>query len=114
MTNQDQANPRKIHVPFSNLTTEGWKRLAFVTIFAFYAVQFIFALTSSALLVSVGSDFLAFWSAGKIANELGYSHIYDIQSLAAVQADALTHQGSVVGQFIVFPCALFSFFVLPF
>jgi hypothetical protein len=42
-----------------------------------------------------GSDFLGYWSAGKIATEKGYSNIYDSNALRTIQAEELYKLGII-------------------
>ncbi|MCJ7695923.1 MAG: glycosyltransferase 87 family protein, partial [Anaerolineaceae bacterium] len=65
-----------------------------------------------------GADYLAYWSAGKIADHKGYSEIYDLNNLGSVQTQELTSLGVLPktdGSAIpILPVAYLSFFVLPF
>lgn len=63
-------------------------------------------------------DYLAFWSVGKIANEKGFSEIYDLDNLQSTQSQGLKSLGFVEGidglANPIIPVPYFSFFVLPF
>src|SRR5450830_289762 len=78
----------KIIRPFSNLKFENWKNLLFFAIICFYFIV-LFPLSVN----SVGGDYLAFWSAGKIADIKGYSKIYDLSELRIVQRQIIIDSG---------------------
>ena len=65
-----------------------------------------------------GADYLAYWSAGKIADHKGYSEIYDLNNLGNVQTQELTSLGVLPktddSAIPILPVAYLSFFVLPF
>lgn len=65
-----------------------------------------------------GADYLAYWSAGKIADHKGYSEIYDLNNLGNVQTQELTSLGFLPktddSAIPILPVAYLSFFVLPF
>jgi hypothetical protein len=65
-----------------------------------------------------GTDYIAYWSAGKIADQLGYSEIYDLNILRSVQTSELEFLGvlsiSESSSFRILPANYFSFFILPF
>jgi len=65
-----------------------------------------------------GADFLAYWSVGKIADQKGYSEIYDLNNLRSVQTQELRSLGILErtddSSTPILPVAYFSFFVLPF
>ena len=64
-----------------------------------------------------GNDYLGFWSLGKIANEKGYSAIYDLPTLQAFQIKEMSR---ITGKMIspaneaAMPAPIFSIFVVPF
>lgn len=66
------------------------------------------------VLNGVGTDFLAFWSAGKVASEYGYSQIYNLDLLKQIQYDALGYSNLPWVSFRPIPAPYFSIFILPF
>lgn len=64
------------------------------------------------------NDFLAYWSAGKLAAENGFASVYSLESLKTLQSQALIGAGlldpSAQTGFQVNPFPVLSFFVLPF
>jgi len=65
-----------------------------------------------------GADYLAYWSAGKIADQKGYSEIYDLNNLRSVQTQELRSLNLLEktgdSSTPILPVAYFSFFILPF
>lgn len=65
-----------------------------------------------------GGDFLAFWSAGKIADVNGYSEIYDLNNLRITQSHELARMGFLKQSdgpaYSPIPAPLFPIFILPF
>jgi hypothetical protein len=65
-----------------------------------------------------GGDYLAYWSVGTIADQKGYSEIYDLNNLRSVQTQELKSLGVFAktdeSSTPILPVAYFSFFVLPF
>lgn len=83
-------------------------------ILGFYLIQIGFEVSTNHLFEPMGSDFLAFWSAGRAADLYGYGSIYDLEKLATIQLNELSTLNKPVDRFFVFPVALFSLFVIPF
>lgn len=104
--------------PFSNLKFENWKNLLLFAVFLFYFLLLISWIWKGNFLSDYGSDYLAFWSAGKIADENGYSEIYDLNNLSSVQKQALLTQGNInnksLPSYSPNPAPVFSIFILPF
>ena len=109
---------RKLRVPFSNLNFENWQNLILVAVFFVYLFQFGFLFSKDNFLIGYGVDYLAFWSAGKIADDKGYAEIYDLENLRSTQTQVLQTQGILekggVSNISPFPAPIFSFFVLSF
>jgi hypothetical protein len=62
-----------------------WRLLPLLIIGLFYFVLFRDWVGQGRFPLSYGTDYLAFWSLGKISNEQGYSHIYDLDLLLTTQ-----------------------------
>jgi hypothetical protein len=109
---------RKLRVPFSNLNFENWQNLIIIAFFILYLSQFVFLFSTDSFLKGYGLDYLAFWSAGKIADEKGYAQIYDLENLRSTQTQVLVTLGILErggeSNISPFPAPIFSFFVLPF
>jgi len=109
---------QKRRIPFSNLSFENWQNLIILTIIVFYSVWLSFAIGKGSFQSGFAGDYLAFWSAGKIAGEKGYSQIYDLKNLKSVQLQELNELELIekmdVSSYSPFPVALFPVFVFPF
>lgn len=105
---------KRSHRPFSNLQPEGWRNLLFFVIVCFYSIVFFTSLLHGA----IGGDYLAFWSVGKIADEEGYSEIYNLSELTKVQQNINFRSGDKLGEeiqsFSPTPVPFFSVFIFPF
>lgn len=104
--------------PFTILKFKNWQNLIIFTILLFYSAQFSFTVGKSRILLGYGADYLAFWSAGRIADEKGYSRIYDITNLRSVQLQELNELGLLnkmdASSYSPVPVAILSIFVFPF
>ncbi len=109
---------RKLRVPFSNLNFDNVQNLILVAVFFVYLFQFGFSFSKENFLIGYGVDYLAFWSAGKIADDIGYAEIYDLENLRSTQTQVLENRGFLekggMSNISPFPAPIFSFFVLPF
>jgi hypothetical protein len=109
---------RKWKEPFSNLRFENWLNLIIIVFLILYLSQFLFLFSTDSFLKGYGLDYLAFWSAGKIADEKGYAQIYDLENLRSTQTQVLVTLGILEkggeSNISPFPAPIFSFFVLPF
>jgi len=105
-------NPKRIMI-FSNFTFENWQNLILAAILCFYSINFFASFGRGA----VGDDYVAFWSVGKIADENGYSKIYDLDILRSVQIQASQELGFFVKTddllFSPTPVPYFALFILP-
>ena len=105
---------RKKRALFSKLTFENWKNLILVALVCFYLVYLIGFIGFG----SFGGDYLAFWVVGKIADEKGYSQIYDLNNLRSVEIRELGNLRLItkidVSSITTNPVPYFSFFVIPF
>ena len=109
---------RKLKLPFSHLNFDNWQNLLLFGLCIFYLSQIGFWIAENRFLKDYGVDYLAFWSAGKIADEKGYSEIYNLENLRITQTQVLEDQGILEkGEGTIsspFPAPIFSFFILPF
>lgn len=101
--------------PFYDLGTREWQNLGLAALLTFYIIWIgIEIARGNFFLWVLGADYLAFWSAGYVANRYGYTAIYDLNHMAEIQAWAVTPSDpslTVVSpmQFLYLPV-----FVLPF
>ena len=108
----------KFKVPFSNLNFDKWQNLLLVALFFFYLSQFGFQYAKDGFLVGYGVDYLAFWSAGRIADDKGYAEIYDLENLRSIQNQVLETyhmvEKGIESNIQTFPAPILSFFIIPF
>ncbi len=95
-----------------------WFNLVLFTLFCFYAAYFTLLVWLGNFPFQYGEDFLAYWSAGKLADEKGYSEIYDLTALKTVQTTALNEAGLPITvndtSIPTMPAPILSIFVVPF
>lgn len=60
------------------------------------------------------SDFLAYWSVGKVIDNFGYSSIYNFELNEQFQREAMQGLGINLNNFIFFPVVYLSVFLVPF
>ncbi len=92
----------------------GWRRLGMLAVFILYCLNILFIAKDFGLFNGLGCDFLAFWSAGKIANLHGFGQAYNLELIRQAQVDVITSMQYSTIAFPTFPVALFPVFVLPF
>ncbi len=98
--------------PFQNLDARAWQNLALAVVFAFYLVQIGYALFTNDLFNSLGLDYRAFWSVGRIANTQGYPYIYDLELQAKFQlpiAQKTPDQDFLLNTSVFLPVFIFPF-----
>jgi len=96
------------------MTAEGWQNLAILAVLVLYLIMVgrILSLNQPLCQVEVvAGDFCAYWSGGKVANDFGYSKVYDLKLLAQFQtANASSNDSS----FEVLPLPYLPIFIVPF
>ena len=109
---------KKIRIPFSNYSFENWQNLIILSIIVFSSIWWSFNIGGSSLLSAFGGDYLAFWSAGKVADEKGYSEVYDLKNLKSVQLQELNELGLLekidAFAYSPIPAPLLPVFIFPF
>lgn len=101
-----------MRVPFRNLGPQERFNLLLAAIAGFYLSQVAYCFfLSRAIFAPVGLDFMVFWSAGYVANSIGYSQVYNVDLITKIQVSF----APVLKQ-LKFPLPFFSLpvFVLPF
>jgi len=73
-----------------------WQTIIIVALASFYLSSIGFKIVNTRTQL-YSADILAFWSVGKIADEYGYSHIYDLEKLKVFQAQVMSELG-LLGQ----------------
>lgn len=101
--------------PFQNLDAHAWQNLALVAVFALYFAQTGYALFTNDLFNTLGLDYRAFWSVGRIANTHGYPYIYDLEFQAKIQqpiAQKTPKQDFLLNTSVFLPVFIFPFQIL--
>jgi hypothetical protein len=108
---------KQFQIPFSHLSFEEWQNLAIVAVLAFYLILIgrIVIMNQPICEVEVtAGDYCAYWSAGKVANNFGYSKVYDLELLAQFQKVNSNQSSSSNSTFQVLPAPYLSIFIMPF
>ena len=104
----------KLTRPFSGLESDNWRNLLFFAIICAYFMLFCSFLSGGAR----GSDYELYWSTGIIADEKGYSQIYNLSELRNVYRQIVDESGNYANNdaYIneIFPVAYFSMFFVIF
>lgn len=101
-------------IPFTNLDQKAWIRLGIAAVIGFYVFYIGFNVVKYNTVIDFGSDVLAFWSAGKIADSEGYEHVYTLESLRTTQNVFLVALGFSPEGASIIPAPLLTFFLVPF
>lgn len=104
---------KHFRIPFTQLNYEAWKRLVITAICAFYLLHIGYGIIKGNFLPDFGGDYLAFWSAGKIADEKGYAFIYDAEEQRKTQMAELEAYDALSGASLR-PAPILPIFVIPF
>ena len=108
---------RDHRIPFSTLKPENWRNLALMAVAAFYIGFFAMTVKQGGFPKAYGIDSIAFWSVGRIADEKGYSEIYDVENLKASQINVLNsldqQQSTQNSSFAPIPVPFLPLFVVP-
>lgn len=100
------------------LTRLNWKLIIVFAVAIFYAGLFVIEVRDGKSPIHYGGDYLAFWSAGKLADDQGYTEIYNLEKLRDVQSETLKIKGFLTESdslsFFTLPAPYLSFFLLPF
>ncbi|MEN6298706.1 MAG: glycosyltransferase family 87 protein [Anaerolineaceae bacterium] len=103
--------------PFSNLKSWNWQNVILLALMAFSLTNFGFRVATEKF-PYYGQDYLAFWSAGKIADTVGYLTIYELDSLRDVESEELIKLGVLESKedtnFLTIPTPYLAIFVVPF
>ena len=109
--------PFSRNLPRLNFSFVNWKFVVTVALVIFYIGLFARTISSGGLNSIIGDDFVGYWSVGKIANEQGYSKIYDLPALRQVQQGELIRLGYLGGngatEYSPVPVAYLPVFILP-
>ena len=101
-------------VPFRDLPREKWINLAVAGLLTYYAAQVILNILWGNLFGDLGIDFGSFWSAGHLANQFGYSSVYNIELMGQTQRQLLPERALAISGLGVIPTPYLPVFLLPF
>ncbi len=101
-------------LPFQNLDAHAWQNLGMMAVFAFYLAFTGWELFYRGPLVSLGIDYRAYWSAGRIANTLGYAKVNDLEALDRVQTPLIPKSQGFTETLPLNTAAYLPAFILPF
>jgi hypothetical protein len=90
-----------------------WINLALAAILGFYTIQVALDVIWNNTCGHLGTDYCAFWSAGRVATELGYAKVYDLRLLGQAQLTNFPAFGDR-STFAVSPVAYLPIFLPPF
>jgi len=103
------------HLNFKQLD---WKIPLLVCIACFYLAILGNGILKGNKFAQYRGDYIAFWSVGKIANEKGFSEIYNLNNLQSVQSQGVKSLGFIENidgpSNPIIPVPYFSIFVIPF
>ena len=109
---------RKSKLILPNFKFLNWKSLIIIVVITMYLTLIGVWVGIDDYPFELGADYLAFWSAGKIADDLGYSEIYNLENLRSVQLEVLIGRGILekvdIASFSPFPSPYLSIFIMPF
>ena len=103
-----------MHKPFRGLASSAWRRLALLLVLLFYLAYLVMAVRIVGVLKGAGGDFFAYWSVGKIADQYGFHHIYDLELLSQIQSQALHGSPGSSSTTSLIPAAYLDIYLLPF
>jgi hypothetical protein len=99
-------------LPYKKLTKEGWQNFVLLFISSLYVFLFIVVFINGGMCEFIAIDFCAFWSAGKIANEISIAEVYDLNILTQFQKDIYPFGSSP--NFEAFAIMYLPIFIIPF
>jgi len=102
----------KKRLPFQDMKPDAWVNLAIAAVLAFYLIQIIFIISDFEVCGNVGLDYCAYYSAGKVINQRGFSSIYDLDILRHAQMEIYPQGDNPAFQ--VFGVMYLPVFLLPF
>lgn len=110
---------RKTKLFSLNYKFVNWKNLILIIVITLYLTLFFSWTGKDGKAFAFGMDYLGYWSAGRVADEKGYTEIYDIDSLPIVFLQELKAAGllRLTDDPSLFPvpgAPYLSFYVLPF
>ena len=94
--------------PFTNLPPVAKQNLLLAVVVILLVLMAVWVGVSNRLCANMGIDYCAYWTTGRLINQFGYSHMYDLQLLANIQKTVYPQP------FEVIPFPYPPLFALPF
>lgn len=98
-------------LPFQGLSAQGWQNLGLAAVLTLYCAHIGMEILNG---LALRTDYLAFWSAGYIANNYGYAQAYDLEVMTSTQERLLAQFGFQIAAFYPTPFLYLPVFILPF
>lgn len=95
------------------MTARQWQNLSLAALAMFYLLQFLLPILQGDLLEGPGSDYRAFWAAGRIINLYGYADVYSLPRLEEVQKPLTPNADFSQIPFSPVPAPYFPIFLVP-
>lgn len=96
------------------MTAAAWQNLALAALAVFYVVQVALDLAWGNIFGNLGIDFASFWSAGYIADHLGFAKVYDLRAMQQVEQVLLPGTWRPDFVFHPIPAPYLAVFLVPF
>lgn len=91
-----------------------WVNLAIVAAVTFYIIQIVIFIFAGNICQNYAFDFCAFWSVGKVSNEIGLVKVYDINLLKEYQKEIYLYEHNEYINFNPCPVPYLPIFLIPF
>lgn len=101
-------------IPFQSLTSNEWRRLGLFAVIIVYVLIFLYSYIQFGVLNGIGSDYLSYWTMGKIADEYSFREMYDIDLITSVQYSQLSFLEIPFDTFSPLAAPYLAFFLVPF
>jgi len=105
---------KKLRLPFTNMKPKGWQNLALAAALTFYIIQIGFFAINGTICEDYAFDYCAYWSAGKLMNQAGFTDAYDLDLLAQFQKDTYNIEDKLLEFFKPIEVPYLPIFLIPF
>lgn len=105
---------KKVHLPFQNMTRETLLNLAIAAMLTFYILQIGVFIFDGTICRNYAFDYCAFWSAGRLSNDLSLVEVYDISLLKEYQKTIYLYENNAYTIFYGCPVPYLPVFLIPF
>lgn len=105
---------KELRLPFQSLPHSAWTNLIFAIILCLYIFILGFHLVNNKICGTIGFDYCAYWSGGRIINESGYAGLYDLDKLRQYQKEIFPQAELLLKEFIPVELPYLPIFMIPF